>query len=91
MSECTCRSSPDTDLDLRCVCKQTEPAPAKSKGSAHYRKGGDIEPIDLILSQDLGFCEGNVVKYIVRHKHSGESKEDLMKAKHYIEFLLEKL
>ena len=62
----------------------------KDHGSDHYRKGGDIEPIDLIMSQGLGFCEGNVVKYIVRHKHSGESKADLLKAKHYIEFLLEK-
>jgi hypothetical protein len=47
-----------------------------------------IQPIDYILANGLGYCEGNVVKYISRWKEKG-ALSDLLKAKHYIEFLIE--
>jgi hypothetical protein len=56
-------------------------------GGAHYRKG-KIQPIEFILDQELGYCEGAVVKYISRHKLKGSGVEDLKKAKHYIDFIL---
>lgn len=56
-------------------------------GGEHYQ-GGDVEPIDLIKSQKLDFCEGNVVKYVCRHRRKN-GKEDLLKARQYIDFLLE--
>lgn len=58
-------------------------------GGEHYKKG-KIEPIHLIESQDLGFHEGNVVKYMCRHKHSGTGLKDLKKAIDYIERLIKK-
>jgi len=59
----------------------------KQIGGDHYKKGG-IQPIEYITSNDLGFCEGNVVKYISRHEKKN-GLEDLEKAKHYIELLID--
>ncbi len=55
-------------------------------GGDHYSKH-TIQPIDYIMGNKLGFCEGNVVKYITRHKDKGGVK-DLEKAKHYIDLLI---
>ena len=55
-------------------------------GGQHYRTA-TIEPIEFIMSQDLPFSEGNVVKYMCRHRHKNGA-EDLKKAKHYIDFIL---
>ena len=56
-------------------------------GGEHYKKM-KIQPIEYILANDLSFCEANVVKYISRWK-SKDGVEDLRKAKHYIELLIE--
>ena len=58
-------------------------------GGTHYKECA-IEPIDFILANKLGFCEGNVVKYVARHKHKN-GIEDLKKAKQYLDFLIEEL
>jgi hypothetical protein len=50
----------------------------------HY-KLGDIEVIQL--TEKLGFCEGNVVKYVCRHK-AKNGKEDLLKARWYLDRLI---
>lgn len=63
-------------------------ATQKQVGGTHY-KDFKIQPIDFILQNELGFCEGNVVKYVSRHK-SKNGKQDLLKAIHYIELLIEK-
>ncbi len=52
----------------------------------HYSKN-KIQPIDYILANKLDFCEGNVVKYVTRYKHKN-GLEDLKKAKHYLELLI---
>lgn len=56
-------------------------------GGDHYRNGG-IQPVEYIESNKLGFCEGNVIKYITRHQHKG-GRQDLEKARHYIDLLIE--
>ena len=55
----------------------------------HYRQGS-IEPWDFIVSQKLGFLEGNVIKYITRAgKKGSESRfDDLLKAQAYIHKLV---
>lgn len=55
---------------------------------SHYTQS-DIQPIDLIESLDLNFCEGNVVKYVCRHRYKN-GLEDLKKAKVYLNWLIEK-
>ena len=61
-----------------------------SKFSPDHYTQGEIEPWDFITSQDLGFLEGNVVKYITRAgKKDGESRlDDLLKASAYIHKLI---
>jgi hypothetical protein len=50
----------------------------------HYTFG-TIEVIDVIEDWQLGFHEGNCVKYIARAKHKGNELEDLRKAKWYLD------
>lgn len=57
-------------------------------GGTHY-KDLAIQPTDFIYHNNIPFIEGNIIKYVVRHK-SKNGKFDLLKAKHYIEILLEK-
>lgn len=59
----------------------------KQIGGSHY-KGMKIQPIEYIQANDLSYCEANVVKYVSRWK-SKNGVEDLLKAKHYIELLIE--
>ena len=56
-------------------------------GGDHYRKM-KIQPIEFITANNLGFCVGNIIKYVVRYPHKN-GKEDLLKARHYIDLLIE--
>jgi hypothetical protein len=46
-----------------------------------------IEPIEYVMKNDLGFCEGNVIKYVSRWRDKGGLR-DLEKAKTYIDRLI---
>ena len=56
-------------------------------GGNHY-KNYAIQPTEYNIKNGLNFCEGNVVKYITRWRDKG-GLVDLLKAKHYIEMLIE--
>jgi len=58
---------------------------SKQIGGTHYDL--TIQPIDFIMQNGLGYCEGNVVKYITRHQDKNGA-EDIKKAIHYCEFIL---
>ena len=72
------------------IWRKKEWEEAEKISPSYYKKG--IEVTDFILSNDLGWCEGNIVKYILRHKkkHKENPMQDLMKAKWYLEKLIEK-
>jgi hypothetical protein len=53
---------------------------------AHYVAGGH-ELTDYLLAHGLGWCEGNVVKYVTRWRKKG-GLEDLQKARWYLERLI---
>ncbi len=53
----------------------------------HY-KAKAIQPWDYIISNDLGYLEGNVVKYVSRWRDKG-GVDDLRKAMHYLQKLIE--
>ena len=59
----------------------------KQVGGSHY-KDCKIMPIEYIYKNKLDFLEGNVVKYITRHKLKG-GIEDIKKVIHYAELILE--
>lgn len=50
----------------------------------HYAFG-TIEAIDVIEDWQLGFHEGNTIKYIARAKHKGKELQDLKKAQWYLD------
>lgn len=47
-----------------------------------------IGPIDYIRANNLNFEEGNVIKYVTRHRLKG-GRADLEKAIHYLELLID--
>lgn len=55
-------------------------------GGSHYQL--PIQPIDYIVKNNLGYREGNVVKYVTRHG-TKNGAEDIKKAIHYLEMILE--
>ena len=61
-----------------------EPASDPVNHPAHYKVGG-METIDFIEAKDLSYHLGNAVKYISRADHKGDRKQDLEKAKWYLE------
>jgi hypothetical protein len=57
-------------------------------GGEHYKKL-KIQPIDYILDNNLGYCEANIIKYVTRWRDKN-GIEDLRKAKHYVDILIER-
>ena len=60
---------------------------ANDTGPGHY-KDKPLQVWDYVIANNLGYLEGNVVKYVSRWRQKG-GVEDLRKAKHYIEKLIE--
>lgn len=56
-------------------------------GGDHYKKNV-IQPWDYISSNNLGYLEGNIIKYVTRWRDKN-GREDLQKARHYLDKLLE--
>ena len=57
-----------------------------SKFSPDHYQQGSIEVWDFIVDQELGYLEGNIVKYITRagNKDNESRLDDLLKAQAYI-------
>jgi hypothetical protein len=68
--------------------KQKRKSLTRQIGGNHYRDYA-IQPAEFINKNKLLFAEGNAIKYIVRAKDKG-GKEDLLKAKHYIDMIIER-
>lgn len=56
-------------------------------GGDHYSKL-PIQPVEYITKNGLGYLEGNVVKYVTRHKNKNGA-EDIKKAMHYLQMILD--
>lgn len=65
-----------------------------SKSALDVQAGGDhyksmkIQPIEFIHANGLDFFQGNMLKYLCRHKSKG-GVDDLMKVIHYAQLALE--
>jgi hypothetical protein len=55
-------------------------------GGGHY-KDMAIQPVEFIHANNIGYLEGNVLKYIVRHK-TKNGEQDVRKALHYCQLIL---
>jgi hypothetical protein len=60
----------------------------KQEGGNHYKI--KIQPYDFIMSNDLNFFQGNVIKYAVRYLKKNKI-EDLNKIIHYCELEIDRL
>lgn len=89
------KNEPPMDIDSHSsgaqfdMPKKTKNVPANEVqvGGIHY-KIKDIQPWDAIHEWGLGFFSGNVVKYVARHREKN-GIEDLKKARHYLDKLIE--
>ena len=55
-------------------------------GGNHYRDMA-IQPVQFIVANNIPYREANVIKYVCRHA-SKNGKQDLLKARHYIDMLI---
>lgn len=77
----TCEDSAD-----ECGCVELETRPDNQvEHPNHYNKG--IECWDYTTSHNMGFLDGNVVKYVTRFKHKN-GLQDLLKARQYLDKLI---
>ena len=60
----------------------------KQIGGKHYQNFS-IQPSKFVIENELLFPEGNVIKYVCRHRYKN-GKEDLEKAVHFIEMIIER-
>lgn len=74
------------------ICKEASKVDTTSaldtqEGGAHY-KNLAIQPVEYIEKNALDYFQGNVVKYITRHK-AKNGAQDIRKAMHYCQLILE--
>lgn len=60
--------------------------PDRQVDGTHYQKL-KIQPIQYILENKIGYCEGNIIKYVSRWRDKG-GISDLRKVIQYAEFLI---
>ena len=60
----------------------------KQHGGSHYQKY-KIQPSKFVVENKLLYPEGCAIKYIIRHQDKN-GKEDLLKAIHFIEMIIER-
>jgi len=93
---CACPKRPENGTIVE-TCKHYDPTPMKEEKDIRRQVGGNhynafkIQPWDIIDEHKLDYYEGNVLKYLLRRKDPTKRREDLEKAKHYLEKCLSNL
>ena len=77
--------------ELFCGSVRDIPAAKEKVNHPDHYNAGKIEVIDAIEDWGLDFIEGNVVKYITRAKHKGNTLGDLRKARWYLDYRIAEL
>lgn len=57
-------------------------------GGAHY-KDFPIQPVEFSERNGLSFLEGSVVKRLCRHSRGGKGRQDIEKAIHELQLILD--
>lgn len=74
------------------IIKDKTPANERQVGGGHY-KNKEVQPWDVVdqgpIEQAIGFYRYNSLKYIMRAGEKDPFKQDIAKAHHYLEKLLE--
>lgn len=61
-----------------------------SDGLPTYYEHLKIKPWDYAEANSLTFTEGCILKYISRYRHKSDGMQDLLKARHCIDALIER-
>lgn len=56
-------------------------------GGDHYKTKA-IQPVQYCMANNVGFMEGSVIKYVTRWREKN-GVEDLKKARHFLDMLIE--
>jgi hypothetical protein len=77
-----------TDIPAKEFTPWTKPdgALANQVGGEHY-KSMPIQPAEFIHKNNIGYLQGNVIKYVCRHASKG-GPQDIRKAIHYCRLIL---
>lgn len=76
-----------------CVCgtpyESSSKANQRQEGGSHYKMSeGVLEHWDIVAQHELSYFQGNITKYVMRYKKKN-GIEDLKKARHYLDKLIE--
>ena len=66
----------------------TKPNPLEKQVSGSHYKNYEVQPVEFCQRNKLNYCESAAIKYLCRHRDKN-GIDDLRKAKHYIELLIE--
>lgn len=69
------------------MTKSTANNPLETQVGGNHYKGMKIQPVQFIHANNIGYLEGNIIKYVCRWRGKN-GMADLEKAKHYIELLI---
>lgn len=64
------------------------PSALNTQVQGNHYKDMKIQPVEFIHANSVAFMEGNVIKYILRHK-AKNGAADVRKALHYCQLILE--
>ena len=75
---------------------QTSPAEDPEVAEPDHYTRGDVEAIDAIKAAlgpagFEGWCVGGAIKYLWRYRHKGRPRQDLEKARRFIDIILDEL
>jgi len=74
-------------IDTAAAAETAKSALDVQEGGDHY-KNMAIQPVQYIMANNIGFAEGNVIKYVSRWKNKN-GVQDLKKARHFLDILIE--
>lgn len=86
--EAGCEHLVDPEEDHEAIVMAELAARDRQVAGSHYRKF-KIQPWDVIDEYGLTFYAGNALKYLLRAGHKGVALEDLKKARHYLDRMIE--
>jgi hypothetical protein len=82
--------TPKGDIKGDWLCFMFDPyieSPTSTQVGGDHYKIYKIQPTEFIHTNSIPFIEGNIIKYVMRHKNKN-GIEDLKKARHYIDLLI---
>lgn len=84
MCNMSCHEGNSWRLKKQKLINKSKEIQTKINHPEHYTQNG-IEVIDIIEAFELGFCDGNAIKYILRAgRKTNDRLQDLKKAQWYI-------